>query len=305
MRNIRSPSNTGIWIGPPRLWIMSGIRFGAYAAPTPGQDSEQALVELEAKLGRTLGAHRVFRTWDDPTRDLIAARDVARGRLPVVSWRPGHHDGSKVSWGEIAAGKHDLQIRAIADNLGALPGPVVVCLHHEPELATGYGEPEQFVTAFRRWRSIFATVGAHNVEHAVIASPVAYRDHGARMEALWPGDTAVDWVGVNAYNWHGCAHGQEPAWVPLGNSCRSAVAFAERHDKPVLIAEWGSVEDPADPTRKARWIGSALVWAKATPRVRAMLYLHARGSCPWWLDSSPQSLAAFRAMGADPYTTHR
>lgn len=270
--------------------------FGAHAsfAGIEGQDSEQALGALETLLGVPLSLHRIFRLWDDPVQDWPMIHNVQHGRVPVVSYRPAVKGGSKIPWREISAGAHDGLLRRRVAFWKSLGGPVVVCLHHEPELASGYGIPPEYAAAVRRLRALCK--GVPNVRLAFIASPVAYRDNGARAKEFWPGDDAVDWVGVNAYNWFGCLPGQEPEWVPLGNSCRSALSWATIRDKPLMVAEWGSVEDPKNPARKASWITAVGTWAGMNPRVQALSYLHARGSCPWWLDSSPESLEAFRKL---------
>jgi hypothetical protein len=72
-----------------------------------------------------------------------------------------------------------------------------------------------------------------------------------------------------------------------------------------MLAEWGSVEDPALPGRKAGWISDALALAEAWPQLKAMSYLDAPGSCYWPADSSPSAQAAFAAFGADAYAHPR
>jgi hypothetical protein len=271
--------------------------WGAFAVPEAGEDSEEALSRLEAATRVRLGVHRIFRVWDDLGRpDPVVTRTLSKGRVPIVSWRPGTQAGARVPWTDIAAGLHDQRIRQTADWARCQPGTIIAVLHHEPELAKGYGRPGDYRAAFAHWRGIFDQRAADNVRHAVVCSPAAYSSAGARAAELWPA-AGVDYAGVNAYNWAGCSAGQDSHWVPLGNVCRSAVAWARREEKPLIVAEWGCVEDQADPARKAAWITAAGEWVAGTPEVAAMSYLHAAGSCPWWLDSSPAALAAYTAAG--------
>ncbi len=276
------------------------ILFGAYAGERDGRDTESSLYELERLVGRPLGLHRIFRGWSDPSFDTEASRSAQFGRVPLVSWKPITKTG-KIPWADIAAGKQDAKIAEVAGFLQMTGTHAIVCFHHEPELATGYGTPAEYAAAYDHWRGQFDRSGVTGVRHAVICSPRAYRDHGAIAAQFWP-SAPVDWVGVNAYNWFGCTSGQETAWVPLGNSCRSAATWAAYRELPLVVAEWGSVEDPARPGRKAAWIAQALEWAKMTSVVQAMSYQHSLGSCPWWLDSSDSALAAFRAAVEDPGT---
>lgn len=69
----------------------------------------------------------------------------------------------------------------------------------------------------------------------------------------------------------------------------------------MIVAEWGAAEDPADPGREASWFDDAATQLKEWPDVVAVLYFDADRGCARWVDSSPETLAAFRAMGADPY----
>src|SRR5207245_10102904 len=63
-------------------------------------------------------------------------------------------------------------------------------------------------------------------------------------------------------------------------------------------------EDSMTPGRKGQWITDAAVTLKTWPQVKAVAYYHngpPAPICPWWVDSSPNSLAAFQGMGADAY----
>lgn len=285
----------------------AGVLFGAHAAPAAGQDTEQALVDLETRLGRRLDLHRMFRVWDDPLPDLVAARNVRTGRIPVVSWRPGTRNGGKIPWASIAAGHHDHRIRETADFLRCLPGPVIAVLHHEPDIALGYGDPADYRAAYARWRDLFDSRAADNVEHAVIITPAAFKRHAATADAVWP-TSGVDWVGIDAYNWAGCAPGMPAHWTPLDQILRAFVDWATPKALPILIAEWGSAEDHIDPTRKAQWITEAFNWVRTQPQIRAMSWQHApsaKPGCDWRADTTPQAWAAFHAAALDPYANTR
>jgi hypothetical protein len=289
-----------------------GVLFGAYSAPARGQDSEQAIGQLETRLGRRLDVARVFRTWSDPIPDLVVNRHIAAGRIPVVSWRPGINSGVKLPWRDIAAGRHDQRIRQTADWLRCQPGRVIVCLHHEPDLAQGYGDPPDYLGAWQRWVDMFRSRAADNVEHAWIVSTGAWKhvDGKLRADSLWPGADWVDWVGVDAYNWAGCHPGQAARWEPLADVVTNLRWWlaARGITLPVLLAEFGSVEDPADPARKAGWLAEVLAWLRSWPQVAAVSYQDAPSSlagCDWSVDTSPAAWVAFRAFAADPYANTR
>ena len=73
----------------------------------------------------------------------------------------------------------------------------------------------------------------------------------------------------------------------------------------MIVAERGAHEDPADPGRKALWVEDAAAQVEQWPGVVAVLYFDADRGCARWIESSPETLAAFRVMGADPYSTRR
>jgi plastocyanin len=71
----------------------------------------------------------------------------------------------------------------------------------------------------------------------------------------------------------------------------------------MIAAEWGTGEDPADPNRKAQWFTDALATAKTWPELKGVSYYDSgrNPQCLRWINTSPQSQAAFAAIGADPW----
>src|SRR4029450_13958059 len=60
---------------------------------------------------------------------------------------------------------------------------------------------------------------------------------------------------------------------------------------------------PPDPERKADWFRQGLAWFETKPLVKAVSYFNAAPtpSCARWIDTSPEALAGFREISADPY----
>jgi hypothetical protein len=282
--------------------MSNDLLFGLGVETMPGRDIEQTLTELEVRLGARVDLHRIFRRWDDQTPDLVLARTVRHGRVPLISFKPQRRDGSRISWASIAAGHQDQRITEIAEDLAALGSEAYVVFHHEPEFAgASYGSLDDYRRAAQRWRQVFDTaVDANWIHHTLVCSARAYAHDGEIARSLWdPADPVV--VGLNAYNYAGCNPHQESAWVPLARLARSALAFAKAENVPLVIAEWGSVEHQVRVEAKAAWITDAAQWGMAESRVEAMSYLHAQGTCNWRLDST---LAA-NAFGAAARALHQ
>ena len=72
----------------------------------------------------------------------------------------------------------------------------------------------------------------------------------------YPGDSYVDVMGVDAYNWYQCLGGNVP-WTSFQDTVSGFHDFGVAHGKPMIIAEWGSDEDSLDPARKGQWITDA------------------------------------------------
>ena len=119
----------------------------------------------------------------------------------------------------------------------------------------------------------------------------------------YPGDAYVSVVGVDVYNWAGC---KNRPWTSLAQLLESARQWGLAHPSiPLMLTEWGSVEDPADPGRKAQWLTDAgnllsqpgyeqfagiFAWGALNPNT----------ACPFGYDTSPSASAAWAGIGAQP-----
>jgi beta-mannanase len=171
---------------------------------------------------------------------------------------------------------------------------------------TGYGDPtrpdgpERYVDAFRHVRNLFNAVGANNVIWAWSpneGNPVgeAWND----VENYYPGAEYVEWLGMTGYNW-----GAARPWSQwrsfdaiFGDLYRRLVALAP--DKPIIIAEFASSESGGD---KSQWVTDAFRRIKeAYPLIKAFVWFDIVKETDWAIDSSSESLEAFRQAMRDPY----
>jgi len=165
-------------------------------------------------------------------------------------------------------------------------------------------DPKGFVAAWQRVRRIFDQQGAGNVEWIWAPNVISVPDTPANnMHIYYPGDELVDWVGVDGYNW-GDHYDRWHHW----QSCKDIFervldAFAARYpDKPIMIAEFGSVEGTAG--QKGQWVRAAYAWLSRRLRVKAVIWFNydkrAEQEHDWRITSSPESLAAFNETFASP-----
>src|SRR5512132_3257175 len=225
--------------------------LGAWVKGDSGQPAAQqtATVQLEAALGRKLAVGHSFVPWGDGLGSLPAWH-LAQGRTPLISFggaRPG----------EVAAGLHDQYLGSLARQIVALGRPVLLRYAGDMDRAAGWrssGYGPAFVAAWRHLHDLFAAAG---VAGAWVWSPRAEAFAGARggVDRYWPGDRYVDWVAADGFNSGGCAGGA--GWRSFGEIFQAFYAWGSARAKPLMVAETGTVEDPADPGRKAAWYREA------------------------------------------------
>lgn len=275
----------------------SGLVLGAasYAAST-AHSPAKGIASLEAALGRTLGVDRSYSQWDDVQPSAAVGRDIAAGRLPLLSIRPQLRSGTKLSWSSVADGSRDDTIRAQAKGLRSVAHPVLLAFHHEADLQSGYGAAADFRAAFRHYVAVFRASGATKVAFAVVLAGATY---GSAIDSWYPGDDVVDWLGADSYNFAACSPGR-PAWRSFDKATSAFHRWGAARHKPMLLAEWGSAEDVNQPGRKAEWINDAARIMSAWPELKVASYFDQAGSCNWRLDSSASSWQAFKDFALSP-----
>ena len=264
---------------------------------------------LETGLGRQMGGIRVYRRWGEPLIDDTSQWAADGGRALFVSVRAMHRDGRLVPWADIAAAAPGSDLYADMARLGqqaaAFPGPINLTFNHEPEADPQNGTAADFVAAWRNWVQAVRDQGALNVTFVWTVTGYGFVRTDDRAASLyWPGDFWADAIGVDAYNAADCitpnGRWREPAEV-FG----PALGFAAEHPShPLVLMEWSSVEDPADPGRKAAWIRSLGDWADSSPQVAGLLQWGARGAlpegtpgCDYAMTSSGAAAQAWRDLG--------
>lgn len=288
------------------------VEFGA-SAPQRGSESQRDAVErIESQIGRPLALVRVYGRWDSPFPTDFDSWLAASGHRLFLSVAAQRSDGGFVPWASIASadpgtGLYETMVRW-ARSIRDFGAPVYFSFDPEPETesASTMGTPAQFVAAWRTMRAIFADVGVPNATWVIVTTAYTYaRTDGRGIAAWYPGDDVVDAIGADGYNFFGCSAGVSTAWRSFRQIFDPVRAFGTMHpSKPVVVPEWGSVEDPSTPGRKATWIANAAATLKSSgwEQFTAVAYWNsATPGCSYVIDSSDSSLAAFAAMGGDPY----
>jgi hypothetical protein len=289
--------------GPPDapLTPADGALFGASVAPGTKDAPYQPLADLEGKLGRKVAIDRYDRAFGTTFPDGREQWDVGAGRIPMVSWGP-------VAVGEVNRGSWDTQIRLRARGVRSLGQPVVIDWFADaanPRNTAVAAEGSQYIAAWTRIRRIFTEEDARNAIWVWCADAA---DFGNGTADVWyPGDDAVDWVCADGYNPRNPARPDSMA-ASFEEIFTPFHVWGSQHDKPMMVGRYGADED--GPGVKAAWVDAAKHSLQNNlSGIDAVVYdstvapaATADGaSDDRRMDTSDESMAAFSAMGADPW----
>ncbi|MCX6397274.1 MAG: glycosyl hydrolase [Propionibacteriales bacterium] len=283
--------------------------FGLFhARSTPGISEPE---ELEDQIGRKAVINHCFRQPPEtpwaPLRTRML-RDKAAGRIPMLSYAGGetpgiadHDQAALARLTEIAAGRRDAAIDGQARALKALGTPVFLRFTWEFDLR--YPGPVGVRTHKAAWRHVrrrFQAVGANNVAFVWCPSWLAFSN--GRAEAFYPGDTYVDWIGVDGY-------ARSPDYLSFAGMFAKANTFAATRGKPLMVSETGvhrrAGDDPSSgSTAQSAWLDAvrSQLDQNRFSAVKALLYFHVDGDNQprpnQWRVTSPLDGPAFRSFTA-------
>ncbi len=192
---------------------------------------------LEATVGRQLGLHRTYWNYGNISSSIRqATADAKAGRIAWLSYKlPG-------SWADAAAGKDDVQTRALAKQLAEVPGEIWVAIHHEPE---GDGNLADWRAAQRRLLPILEA--APNVRTSIILTAwdtFDSKNSAYSLDALWPGKM-VSILGFDAYNPYGDANHVGKGWTEMKHYYDQIAPAAKKLGVDWAIGETGYTDSAA------------------------------------------------------------
>jgi hypothetical protein len=236
-----------------------------------------------------------YQQWSEPLFYRLQLPHVqALGAAPLVTWDPSLN-GVGVPFPQIVSGRYDAYLRAAAREAAAWGLPIYIRFAHEMNLRGSPFGPghagdtaSQFVRAWRHVVRVFRQERATNVEW--VWSPNVDCDGKCPFKAFYPGNSWVDWVALDGYNYASVSH---VPWMSFsrvfGASYRELTKLSP---KPVMIAE----------TSTASRGGSKPAWIRQTfrtipsryPRIRAVVWFDRVKETNWTVNSSPAALRAWR-----------
>lgn len=285
------------------------MKFGIYRLREPLDDTE--LAELERSIGQPLAIISCYRAWnrcriEDDLPWLASLENSSREIL--LTWEPWCLPAStdypetqpEFALNRLLSGAYDGYIRDFARRLASFPQTIYFRPMHEmnglwyPWCGTRNGNsPAQYVDVWHHLRRLFHSEGATELKW--VWSPYAFsypetQENG--MAAYFPGDDAIDWVGLDGYNWGSSRPGgMWQSFPALFSSGYKTICDLSSH--PVMIAETASSELGGN---KAAWIREMFAALPVQfPRISSLVWFDIHKECDWRIESSAASLAAFHA----------
>jgi hypothetical protein len=294
----------------PLYW---GATIGSHLTGDQAPWDMNAVSRFEADAGKSASMVQFFQPFAQcggagcdfysfPTTPMDDIR--AHGSIPVLSWSsqaiPSTLSQPDFQLSDVIAGRYDGYIAQFADEAREWGHPFFLRFNWEmngnwfpwAEGVNGNASGE-YVAAWRHVHDIFAAAGAGNVSW--VWCP--FVDPGGSMtdlSSLYPGDSYVDWTGLDGYNW-----GTNPAsprgWRSFDQLFRRTydeITESVAPSKPMMLAEVGSSEHGGS---KADWIRDALTRIPSEYRqVRALLWFDKfDDNMDWPIETSAPATGAF------------
>jgi hypothetical protein len=281
--------------------------------------TRQEIQQREREIGHRLPGVRVFRRWGETLFDGDQQWAKKTGHVVFLSIKSRRKNGALIAWRDIAGARPGsplqtdlLRQAAQIKRFGAV---VYVVFNHEPDAKTSrpMGTPADFIAAWRHVVGTYRAAGVRNARYVWTLTGPAFAENAGggrtRADAYYPGDAYVDDIAGDTYNWNTC-RSPTGRWQSPAELLEPERHFGLRHPrKGLMLLEWGTVEDPAQPGRKAAWIRAMalLLASPAYGQFRAALQwddrytgLMSGTTCDFGNRTSPAALAAWRAMALAP-----
>jgi hypothetical protein len=249
---------------------------------------------FESQIGRTLAMDMHYQNWVSQIPGNGAYTDLAAGQFPFESWDCGIPDYN------VAAGENDALITTVAQEVKKFGHAVFLrymwdmnmpntylgrqdCWGSNTDNSDGTFSASQYVAAWKHIRSIFAANGVTNVVWIWSFNPA-----GGDPSAYYPGNSEVDWIGIDAY---------DASSTSFQSTFASAYAAASQYGKPIAITETGAFASE----QSAFFTGAASTLQTSFPMVKAFLYYNGTDSAGNVWSLGKPGLGAFTTFSQVPY----
>jgi hypothetical protein len=285
----------------PKLVPSCGVLTGLYSDAAGGVPARQA------QVGHAFNLVHLYKSTTDTFPTASDLQSLGADTALYVDWDTYYGGGGKarnrIRWHDIASGYLNPTVDAEAAQLAAYGRPVMVSLMHDMELMNrngGFGTPQDFVAAYR---AVVERMRAHGATNVVWVWEMG-GEQASNAVAYYPGSDVVDWIAWDPFNGGNCP-AYPTGWSSFAQSTASNYSYfastAPYDAKPLMLGEFGTVEQSGNPAGKESWFDAVAAQASAEPNLKALVYFDALSGCNWAVDSSAASLQGFASMTAAGY----
>src|SRR5664280_2078603 len=261
--------------------------------------------QLETTLGRKLAIIHNFFGWSD---DWVARvpGDLSDGRIPLITWETWVN-GVGIPLDDILSGVYDSMITTRATAAKNVGQKFFLRWGHEMNGNwypwDGYhnganaAATAKYISVYHHIHDIFVNQGATNVLWVFCPNVDSVPgDAWNQWANYYPGDTYVDWMGFDGYNWGTSTTGG--TWQSFTSIASRIYSGLAAKNKPIMIPETASSELGGD---KAAWIAGVVPALKSSyPSIRALVWFDMNKETDWRMDSSAPATTASITMANDP-----
>ncbi len=297
---------------------------GCYHSAFTENDSHDS---FESLAGKNIAIEMFFTGWPNNTvPDFPVAKCTQidnNGAIPHITWMP-QVPGSPYPLNSIINGSYDSYINGYATQVKNWGKPLFIRLGHEfngdwytygganngSGSLTGFGDPtkadgpERFIAAYQRVHDLFEALSVDNVVWVWCPNNGSSPNESWNVpEAYYPGDSYVDWIGFDGYNFGTTQTWSN--WITFFDVFNTLYFKFKDYGKPIMLAEFASVENGGT---KSQWINEAYLTRLkfGYPKIKAATWFHISKleggiTTDWRINSSASSLAAYQNAIADPY----
>jgi beta-mannanase len=244
--------------------------------------------------------------------DMSMAQETGHNRVLLENWKPA----TDKTWAQTAAGAADSRIDAEAAYLKShFNLPFFLTIWHEPEndvnATAGSGMTVADYQAM--YRHVILRLRADGADKFVsVMNYMGFGRWDTMLDGLYPGDDVVDWIAYDPYQTNNASAASGHDFADMVNRpYQSSPGFytwaTTKHPaKPLMLAEWGGLYNPANPTGQADFFHSVTTEITQFPALKALVYfdidtkyhnINGMGTTP---TSSATSLTAWKTMVTAP-----
>ncbi len=262
------------------------------------------LKTFQTDVGLKVGIINIFQSWGstDGSQNFVRSYMDAitiNGSVPMITWEPWVAAGGPTQptyqLSDITGGAYDSYITAFATDAAAWGKPFYMRFAHEmngdwypwSEQVNG-NSAGQYATM---WQHVYNLFTATCTTATWVWCPTTDYPGSTAVSGLYPGDSYVNWTGMDIYNW-GTDSGH--TWKTFSTVIDTTYANirAATSAKPMMIAELGCSENGGN---KASWLTSALTSEIYNyPAIMFFICFNENAASNWLIESSASAQEAYK-----------